>query len=236
MDPTRSQRLEQLAALLQDVKGDIFPSFLPEQYFLADRLTGWHNIEQHWNWEVFFQWDVPRDLHPAGEAWASSWHQGWSSYYNPGPYPSAEAVLEQVRIWHFSGVHDTQPWLFADLPNAEAVRRFAADRWYAVRDPGGIVAAAVAEWREALDEALDKADAGLAALRAAFGELARRAKNQREGKGWWCDACGWRRSPLRAMDLRCGRLTTVGTVRFGLDGCRFRSHCLQGCNGSGRVR
>ena len=156
MDPTRSQRLEQLAALLQDVKGDIFPSFLPEQYFLADRLTGWHNIEQHWNWEVFFQWDVPRDLHPAGEAWASSWHQGWSSYYNPGPYPSAEAVLEQVRIWHFSGVHDTQPWLFADLPNAEAVRRFAADRWYAVRDPGGIVAAAVAEWREALDEALDK--------------------------------------------------------------------------------
>jgi len=30
-----------------------------------------------------------------------------------------EAVLEKVRVWHFSGVDDTQPWLFADLPDAE---------------------------------------------------------------------------------------------------------------------
>jgi len=34
------------------VKLDLGESYLPEQYFLADRLLGWHNIEQHWNWEV----------------------------------------------------------------------------------------------------------------------------------------------------------------------------------------
>jgi hypothetical protein len=63
-------------------------------------------------------------------------------------------------VWHFSGLGDTQPWIFLDISSAEEVRKFASKVWFAARDPSGGLAAAVAEWRQALDELLSSKPSG----------------------------------------------------------------------------
>ena len=40
-------------------------------------------------------------------------------------------VLRDVRVWHYSGTDDTQPWMFLDCVNAAAVKFFAARVWFA---------------------------------------------------------------------------------------------------------
>jgi len=39
-------------------------TYLPEQYYLAEKLTEWRHIDQHWNWEVCPEWDDPGTTHP----------------------------------------------------------------------------------------------------------------------------------------------------------------------------
>jgi len=49
-----------------------------------------------------------------------------------GGFGPQQAVLQQVRVWHFSGRSDeTAPWLFQDLPDAEAVGAQAAEAFRA---------------------------------------------------------------------------------------------------------
>eukprot|EP00971_Amphidinium_carterae_P115598 2289442-Amphidinium_carterae.1 len=74
--------------------------------------------------------------------------------------PSAPRALEEAvehvkanaKVWHFSGMQDTQPWLFLD--RIDDVQEFVQYQWYRHRDPSGIVAFAISEWCEALQNIL----------------------------------------------------------------------------------
>ena len=112
---------------------------------------------------------------------------------------AAGAEGEQVRknafVWHFSGTVDTQPWLFLDKATVEELRTFAAKTWFTARDPSGVVAGAVAEWREALDDLLNsKPGDELNGLRRAVNILPSQSSMCRRRRfrctPRWCDACG----------------------------------------------
>ena len=77
-----------------------------------------------------------------------------------------EQVRKEVLVWHFSGTCDTQPWLFLDKATAVEVRMFAAKSWFVDRGQCVVVATAMAEWREALDDLLkSRPEDELSALR-----------------------------------------------------------------------
>lgn len=197
--PRLEDRLAQVDAMVREVQTRDVPTYLPEQYYLAEVFTDWLNLGSSWNWEVWPELDDPGFLVPREQALRRAREGGWSGYYVDGNTPSAQAVLQQVCVWHFSGngVDETAPWLFQDLPDAEAVGAQAADAFRA-RDPGGIVAAAVQEWREALEAMLAESTPALAALRRAAARLAKEAADHR-GTGWICDICHKRRQIVREV-------------------------------------
>jgi lipopolysaccharide biosynthesis glycosyltransferase len=190
--PTRAERETQLVHMITEMIDWDHPSFLPEQYFLAQFFKSWRHIGPSWNYEVWFEWDVPKKSANLEDAAEESKQHGWSLYTGS----DSEHVQREALVWHFSGTVDTQPWMFLDIPSVEAVREFASKVWFAARDPGGILAAAVAEWREALDELLSSEPSGgeLCALQRAVEILASQAAIRRRRRfkdsPWWCDACG----------------------------------------------
>merc|ERR1712083_466749 len=104
-------------------------SFLPEQYYLAEKMPHWRHIGKCWNWEVWPEWDDPGMTHPAPEACRTARQQGWAGYYvgtGTSDVPEASDVLTEVKVWHFSGSWDTAPWMFQNLPDAIAIRERAA--------------------------------------------------------------------------------------------------------------
>lgn len=197
--PTRAERERQLVQMVKEINDWDYPSFLPEQYFLAQHFRSWpwRHIGQNWNYEVWFEWDVPRASANVDDAIKES-NQYLDQHGRSLLYSSsdAERIRKQVLVWHFSGTADTQPWMFLDIANAEEVREFASKVWFAARDPGGVLAAAVAEWREALDELLSsKPSRGeLCALRVAVeilaSQTAMRRRRRFNDSPRWCDACG----------------------------------------------
>merc|ERR1712061_644349 len=118
---------------------------------MGERLMDWRDIGKHWNWEVWPEWDEPGITHPAWLARQKAQRQGWAGYYRNCPEeerPDAERVLKDVKVWHFSGRWDTAPWMLHDEDDADAVR-IAALALFQARDPGGVVATALFEWRRA---------------------------------------------------------------------------------------
>ena len=190
--PTRADRERQLVQMVKELNDWDYPSFLPEQYFLAQFFQSWSHIGSNWNYEVWFEWDVPKASANVEDAVKESTKHGWSLYAGS----DAEQIQKEVLVWHFSGTVDTQPWMFLDFSTTEEVRQFASKVWFAARDPGGVLAAAVAEWREALDELLCSKPGGseLCALREAVEILASQAAMRRRRRlkdsPHWCDACG----------------------------------------------
>ena len=146
--PTRAGREKLLAQMVKEINVSDCPTFLPEQYFLAQHFQQWRHIGDNWNYEVWFEWDVPKQSVNLMDAVKESKQQGLCWALSAGA--DGEQAREEALVWHFSGTVDTQPWLFLDKATAEEVRTFAAKTWYAARDPGGVLAAAVTEWREAL--------------------------------------------------------------------------------------
>mmetsp|Transcript_88189 Transcript_88189/g.248149 ORF Transcript_88189/g.248149 Transcript_88189/m.248149 type:complete len:529 (-) Transcript_88189:94-1680(-) len=201
--PTRREREEEVSGMIHDVMREGTASYLPEQYYLAERLPRWRNLDLHWNWEVYFEWDTPHQLYPLEQAVYDSWSQGWSRYYRgcEKGVPCAATVLAEVRVWHFSGTRDTQPWGFLDLADAEAVKDFAAEVWFKFRDPSGLMATAMSEWREALDALLRSECDALGVVADAVQQLVVQAEEVRCGGswGWPCDACGEVRCNLQEV-------------------------------------
>jgi len=197
--PTLEDRVAQVEAMVQEVQTRDVATYLPEQYYLAERIADWTNLGSAWNWEVWPEWDDPGFLVPRAKALRQAREGGWSGYYVAGSTPSPQAVLQQVRVWHFSGngVDETAPWWFQDLPDAEAAGAQAAEAFRA-RDPGGIVAVAVQEWREALEAVLADPAPALAAVREAATRLAAEAAARR-ASGWLCDVCHKRRQTVREV-------------------------------------
>ena len=207
--PMLSSRLAQVASMVAEIGRRSGASYLPEQYYLAERLKGWRNIGNHWNWEVCPEWDDPWITHPNIEACKRAKQSGWASLYldswGEGDIPTGEAVLREVRVWHFSGIsRETAPWGFLDLAGPDAVRAEAGRRFQA-RDPGGVVASSLAEWRAAYDALLAESATvrGLDALRYlrdAGRRLRMEAARNRCGKHQWaCPGCGNMRDDVRKL-------------------------------------
>ena len=201
LDPHRTliQRLSQVQSLIEDIMQRDCATYLPEQYYLAERLQHWRHIDKHWNWEVWSEWDDPCNLHPLFEACNEArWH-GWKGYYlgsRPNNPPDATEVLNSVNVWHFSGIGDTEPWMFQDLPDANAVYE-SAKIIFSSRDPGGIVARALYEWRSMLDIMLQEVETS-SPLRVSTINLGARATEERKW-AWMCDDCHMSRARLRQL-------------------------------------
>jgi len=186
--PQLEQRRAQLQSMLADIFSRSGATYLPEQYYLADRLSGWRHIDELWNMEVWPQHMDPGRTHPLLEARLETLM--WDAEIGDG---TVEKVLQSTHVWHFSGVHDTNPWKFLDCSGPADTFRLAS-LVFKARDPSGIVATAIVEWRTALDSAMARLDSGL--LKAAVQELAGLAVKSRR---WPCDACGELRCTVRAL-------------------------------------
>jgi len=201
LDPlrTKEERRHQVAEMVQWIQSkydERQASFLPEQYFLAEYFSNWHMIDVHWNWEVFPERATPKrhssETAAAEKARRESETWGWKVYYMASP--SAPQTLNEAvdhakanaNVWHFCGMQDTQPWLFLDRMRENDVREFVQDTWYRHRDPGGIVAFAIAEWCEALQGMLDASPHP--ALVKAYARLRGLAKKLRSGH-YPCEIC-----------------------------------------------
>ena len=188
MLPKRSERERYLKQLVEKLAEWLHPTYLPEQYFLAHHLCKWHHIEEKWNYEVGFEMDVPLLARTREEALKESKQRGQGNH--DGQY------AQGVRVWHYSGTVDTKPWLFLDL-EIEAVILFAR-KWFAHRDPSGVLARAVYEWRQALMFLLDNVPSSKSsALHQAVDLLASQTDLRRrvrfEDSVWsalLCDFCG----------------------------------------------
>ena len=227
LDPLRTlaERRAQVESMLEEVRQRDWATYLPEQYYLAEKLTEWRHIDQHWNWEVCPEWDDPGTTRPVRSSYKRARVAGWAGYYGENGYEGgdeldAQQVLARVRVWHFSGRWETAPWMFQQELDTGAVHR-AAMQECSARDPGGVVAQAMCEWRQALDSLLHDD-----ALAAAMGPLAASAEELRQiaiartAQAWWCEVCGQRGPRVRetdhgqwaCADCIVGRLQTC--VRF----------------------
>jgi len=203
--PTRAERRAQVAAMEAEVSRREGATYLPEQYYLAERLEAWRHIDKRWNWEVWPEWDDPGVTHPLPEACERARRQGWAGYYRGRERdwepPGSAEVLQEVRVWHFSGSWDTAPWMFQGAADAREVHRTAAQLFRA-RDPGGVVATALAEWRAAFDDLLTEQSEDSEVpnpLRQVASELTHKA-SEAWANAWTCDSCG--RASFRVRELR----------------------------------
>ena len=194
LDPaaTVQQRRAQMSQVIQDVSERRGESYLPEQYYLAERLTNWRHMSASWNWEVSPEWDDPGMIYPRSEARKEARRKGWAGSYFDRHYDSskyANEVCKRVRVWHFSGSGDTDPWRFQNLSDATAVY-YAASWIFTSRDPGGVVATALFEWRQALDDLVAGVDVALDdhPIREAAWALAEQAAEYR-ARAWKCERC-----------------------------------------------
>ena len=190
LDPLQSteDREAQVSAIERDIERRHGATYLPEQYYLAEKFKGWRNIGLHWNFEVWPEWDDPEFDEPREDALKRAQEKGWAGYYDQTPPPRGEEVLQDVRVWHFSGKSwDTDPSLFMDAANAEEMYA-VAERQFRHRDPSRIVATALFEWRAALEEMIAEPQDEFDALREAAATLADRAKHTKQA-WWYCGVC-----------------------------------------------
>mmetsp|Transcript_48408 Transcript_48408/g.122075 ORF Transcript_48408/g.122075 Transcript_48408/m.122075 type:complete len:518 (-) Transcript_48408:55-1608(-) len=203
--PQLRDRMDQVLEMVREVSKRWQPTFLPEQYFLAERLDNWRHLSSPWNWEVWPQFEDPKHTHPLLEAREEAKRQGWACY-QPEKI-TGEMVNRIAKVWHYSGTGETAPWLFMDLHGPEEVQDVVAHLFRA-RDPGSVVARALAEWRRAFDELLAEACRGASGTKApaiaevlqlVYTQLAERAWQGRSVQ-WKCDACMEYRSSVRELD------------------------------------
>ena len=79
LDPlgTIEESREQVKRIVAEVKDRRTPTYLPEQYYLAEKLSDWHHIDIRWNWEVWPEMDDPGYNTPANRAAHAARESGW---------------------------------------------------------------------------------------------------------------------------------------------------------------
>ena len=225
--PALTDRIADVESMVAEIHRRSGASYLPEQYYLADRLQGWRHIDKAWNWEICPEMDDPGITYPIDKACCEAKQFGWASLYldvwGQGDTPTAATVLRDVLVWHFSGTSSERtPWLLLDLPGAAAVRH-EVERRFQARDPGGIVASSLAEWRTAYDALLAEAKAGhgwdaLRYLREAARRLSMEAARYRRTKvRWTCAGCGAAQDHVREItDLPVASLSCATNPFHGI--------------------
>merc|ERR1719422_329392 len=96
--PKLQARREQVDNMIEEVALRDEPTFLPEQYYLADKMSGWRHIDQTWNWEVWPEWDDPKKTHPILQAREEAMRQGWGrDLLRPPHKPGAVGAISCAR-------------------------------------------------------------------------------------------------------------------------------------------
>ena len=203
--PSLEARREQVGAMIAEVADREGETYLPEQYYLAERLAEWRHIDIKWNWEVCPEWDDPGYTYPVRHAhwharrlgWAGYYLDGWGGDHSTEP-PDAQTVLNEVCVWHFSGSGEMAPWMLQSAADANGVRE-TATQWFRHRDPGGVVATAFYEWRYALENLLAEHSVVSEPLAVAAESLRIQAIEWLQ-RAWWCDKCLERGYRVREVD------------------------------------
>jgi len=107
-------RKKLVATMVKEVSERSQATYLPEQYYLAEMVSGWRHISSEWNWEVWPEWEDPRKTHPAREARSEAKRQGSSWMYGRRS-PHGSSSSSYARVWHFSGTGETSPFYFMHL-------------------------------------------------------------------------------------------------------------------------
>ena len=137
---------EMLAEVAQIDERD--ESYLPEQYYLVNKIPGWRHITVSWNCEVNplqYMDTRGRGLRTAQEEMPKDWLQLGKN---------KDELLRNVKMFHFSGKW-VEPWWFLNTFFHEAVA--FARKQFEHSDPRGMIALAVAEWLSAVSE-LEKSE------------------------------------------------------------------------------
>mmetsp|Transcript_38482 Transcript_38482/g.97645 ORF Transcript_38482/g.97645 Transcript_38482/m.97645 type:complete len:535 (-) Transcript_38482:109-1713(-) len=182
-------RKKLVATMVKEVSERSQATYLPEQYYLAEKVSGWRHISSEWNWEVWPEWEDPRKTHPAREARSEAKRQGSSWMYGRRS-PHGSSSSSYARVWHFSGTGETSPFYFMHLNLSADKVHEEAQRFFKHRDKSGMVAEALREWTDALSNLLRGAEASdlRCTLQAAVELLSQRALQER-ARGWICDGC-----------------------------------------------
>ena len=115
--------------MLREVEGPIQgPSYLPEQFYLASKLDGWHHISYEYNHEVGIdpRWDAQNCQH----------------------------VLNDTKVWHYSGKNCMQPWMFLDFTNSDLVEEWIERHYGSLDHLDRVFSTSFSEWHTALHELL----------------------------------------------------------------------------------
>jgi hypothetical protein len=197
LDPPRGRaaRRHLLDEMLNEVAGitEEEQTFLPEQYYLVRKLSGWRHIDVSWNCEVnpalyidegfpCSQSDQLADNSSTPTArleWADMPNDWWQLGMKH------EELSEVVGMFHFSGNY-LEPWWYLHLSADRA--RASLRKQFRHRDARGMVALAISDWLLSVEEL--KQDRALEAVE----ELVQGLKGKRD---WWawenaksCKHCG----------------------------------------------
>ena len=197
LDPQRTAdaRRAEMAELLDALAGagEEDASYLPDQYFLAQRLTGWRHIGECFNLEVALGTEC---LQSPEETQGAA---GPRIELRCDDLQPQEDLLSRTYVWHYSGKAGLQPWMFQDVQGPLAVKTWLCQH-YGVQDPNVVIATAFMEWRQALDDFLKFADiAEDSPTAVALSSLALCA----EGDRTCCDRGRARHLAGRAMETCC---------------------------------
>ena len=66
--PALEARKRQIQMIRAEISQRSTPTYLPEQYYLSESMSGWNHICSEWSWEVGPEWEDPMHTHPAVEA------------------------------------------------------------------------------------------------------------------------------------------------------------------------
>eukprot|EP00930_Biecheleria_cincta_P046206 TRINITY_DN31875_c0_g1_i1.p1 TRINITY_DN31875_c0_g1~~TRINITY_DN31875_c0_g1_i1.p1 ORF type:complete len:460 (-),score=83.08 TRINITY_DN31875_c0_g1_i1:163-1503(-) len=152
LDPAEGGKIarrKQLDEMLREVSEitEKESSYLPEQYYIVQKLQGWHHIDVAWNCEVAPL--VYVDPYIVSESASSKVQHAvmpWD-WYELGS--CQEDLAKAIGMFHFSGTF-LEPWWYLHLTSdrAQALLR----KQFQTRDARGMIALAVAEWLSSVAE------------------------------------------------------------------------------------
>ena len=161
-------------------------SNLPEQYYLVNKLSGWHHVSVQWNCEVvpyFYVEEASADSPSRIERsrMAIAWHQLGNNQ---------DELREKVGMFHFSG-RALHPWWYLSFSPEEATAHL--NQAFCARDPRGLTSLAVSEWLTAAEELKETAKTWPEENAAVVAEVLGCLTDWAEA--WWkhakaCPSCG----------------------------------------------
>lgn len=129
---------------------DYDSNYLPEQYYLFEKMRNWHHIDTKWNFEITVSWWREHLKRKADSRSVRRPTYRWVRADMPSDWLHIAANdMQDIGMLHFSGRY-CQPWWFLHLTPDQA--KTALQDHLGDRDALGVVPFAIAEWLLAIEE------------------------------------------------------------------------------------